>query len=330
MNEEGSGPLVDERPEPSVDEEAEEGGRRPLPPLAYPLLAVLFGGALVWSFSRVLLAVGKNQAVAIATLMALNILVASALIAYGRRVRRRPAAMPFLVLAAMAVIAVGLVANFAFGDRGPEKKEGAEAESQTVSVTAQGTKFAETDLTLRAGADVTIDFDNKDSGTQHNISIFKGPDAEAPVLFRGSIVTGPKVARYTFEAPPPGKYFFHCDVHPQQMTGTITVNSGGGPGGPPPNAPALVAANLAFNPTALKLTAEGGKVTIHFDNKDSGTQHNIAIFKGTDATAPVIFRSPFVTGPATKDFTFDAPPPGNYFFHCDVHPQQMTGTLTIS
>jgi plastocyanin len=330
MSEEGSGPLVDERPEPSVDEEADTGGRRPLPPLAYPLLAVLFGGSLVWSFSRVLLAVGKDQAVAIAILMALNILVASALIAYGSRVRRRPAALPFLALAVMAVIAIGLVANFAYGDRGPEKKEG-EAKGQTVSVTAQGTKFLETDLTLTAGADVTLDFDNKDSGTQHNIAIFKGPDANAPVLFRGSFVTGPKVAHYTFKAPQPGKYFFRCDVHPQQMTGTITVNAGGGPGGaPPPSAPVLTAANTAFNPTTLKLTAEGGKVTIHFDNKDAGIQHNVAIFNGTDATAPVIFRAPFVTGPATKDFTFDAPPPGTYFFHCDVHPQQMTGTITIS
>src|SRR6266496_2087660 len=140
MSDEGRGPLVEERPEPNVLEETEEPARRSLPPIAYPLLAVLFGGALVWSFSRVLLAVGKDQAVAIAILMALNILVGSALIAYGSRVRRRPAALPFLVLAGAALIAVGLVANFAYGDRGPEKKK-AEAKAQTVDVTAQGTKF---------------------------------------------------------------------------------------------------------------------------------------------------------------------------------------------
>jgi len=329
MSDEGRGPLVEERPEPNVLDETEEPARRSLPPIAYPLLAVLFGGALVWSFSRVLLAVGKDQAVAIAILMALNILVGSALIAYGSRVRRRPAALPFLVLAGAALIAVGLVANFAYGDRGPEKKK-AEAKAQTVDVTAQGTKFLETQLTLTAGAKVTINFDNKDAATQHNIAIFKGTDATGPAVFRGSFVTGPKVARYSFTAPPPGTYFFHCDVHPQQMTGTVTVKPEG-PGGAAPSAPTITAANTAFSPATLRVLAPpGANVTIHFVNKDAGIQHNIAVFNGADATAPLIFRGAFVTGTAAKDYTFKAPPPGTYYFHCDVHPLQMKGTITIS
>jgi plastocyanin len=330
MSEEGRGPLVEERPEPDVEDESEEAPRRGVPPIAYPLLAVLFGGALVWSFSRVLLAVDKDQAVAIGILMSLNILVGAALIAYGSRVRRRPAALPFLVLAGLAVIGVGLVANFAYGDRGPEKKEatGPPPKSEAVSVTAQGLKFLETQLTLTAAANVTIKFDNKDSGVQHNIAIFKGSDASGALVFRGAIETGPKVAQYTLRAPPPGTYFFHCDVHPTQMTGTITVKASAGPG--PAGAPTVTAQNTAFAPTTVKLTPAAGKVTIHFDNKDAGVQHNIAVFKGTDATGDLLFRGAFVTGPATKEYTFDAPPPGTYFFHCDVHPLQMTGTITIS
>jgi plastocyanin len=330
MSDEGRGPLVEERPQPEIEDETGEAPRRAMPPIAYPLLAVAFGGALVWSFSRVLLAVDKDQAVAIAILMALNILVGAALIAYGSRVRRRPAAMPFLVLAGLALIGVGLVANFAYGDRGPEKREanGPPPKSETVSVTAQGTKFLETQLTLTAAANVTINFDNKDSGVQHNIAIFKGSDATGPLVFRGAIETGPTVARYTLRAPPPGTYFFHCDVHPTQMTGTITVKPP--TGAPPAGAPTVTAQNTAFNPTTVKLTPVAGKVTIHFDNKDAGIQHNIAVFKGTDATGELLFRGAFVTGPATKEYSFDAPPPGTYFFHCDVHPLQMTGTITVS
>lgn len=330
MSDEGRGPLVDERPEPDALDEMEEAPRRAMPPIAYPLLAVAFGGALVWSFSRVLLAVGKDQAVAIAVLMALNILVGAALIAYGSRVRRRPAAMPFLVLAGLAVIGVGLVANFAYGDRGPEKKEanGQPPKSETVSVTAQGTKFLETQLTLTAAANVTIQFDNKDATVQHNIAIFKGSDATGPLVFRGAIETGPKVTQYTFRAPPPGTYFFHCDVHPTQMTGTITVKPPAV--GPAAGAPTVAAQNTAFDPTTVKLTPAAGKVTIHFDNKDPGLQHNIAVFKGTDATGALLFRGALVTGPATKDYTFDAPPPGTYFFHCDVHPTQMLGGLVVA
>jgi plastocyanin len=331
MSDDGRGPLVEERPEPDTLDEVGEEPRRGMPPIAYPLLAVAFGGALVWSFSRVLLAVNKDQAVAIAILMALNILVGAALIAYGSRVRRRPAAMPFLILAGLAVIGVGLLANFAYGDRGPEKKEagGPAPKPETVSVTAQGTKFLETQLTFTAAANVTIRFDNKDATVQHNIAIFKGADATGPVVFRGAIETGPKVVEYTLRAPPPGTYFFHCDVHPTQMTGTITVKPP--TGGPSAGAPTTVTAqNTAFDPTTVKLTPTGGKVTIHFDNKDATVQHNIAVFKGTDATGDLIFRGDLVTGPATKDYTFDAPPPGTYFFHCDVHPTQMTGTITVS
>jgi plastocyanin len=326
MSDGGMGPMVDERPE--LDDEVGQPRHRATPPILYPLLAIVFAGALVWSFSRVLLAVDKDQAVAIAILMASNILVGSALIAYGSRVRRRPAALPFLVLAGVAVIGVGLVANFAYGDHGPEKHEaGPPPKSETVTEVAQGLKFVQTDLTVTAAANVTINFDNKDSATQHNIAIFKGPDANGPLVFRGALETGPKTVRYTFRAPPPGTYFFHCDVHPTQMTGTLTVK----PAGPPAAAaPTVVAQNTAFAPTTVKLTPAGGKVTIHFDNKDPQVQHNIAVFKGSDASGTLVFRGEIILGPAAKDYTFDAPPPGTYFFHCDVHPTQMTGIITIS
>jgi plastocyanin len=118
------------------------------------------------------------------------------------------------------------------------------------------------------------------------------------------------------------------------MKGTVTVGGGGGgggaggAGGATAGAIDLTAQGIAFQPT--QLTAQGGgQITIHFDNKDAGTPHNVAVFKGSDATAPVLFRGDIITGPATKDETFPAPPPGSYFFHCDVHPQQMTGTLVV-
>src|SRR2546426_2751004 len=71
--------------------------RPALPPVAYPLLGLVFGGILVWSFSRVLLAVKKEWAPVIGLLMALNVLVGAAVVAYGSRGRRRPTAFPLLV-----------------------------------------------------------------------------------------------------------------------------------------------------------------------------------------------------------------------------------------
>src|SRR3989442_14774352 len=70
--------------------------RPALPPVAYPLLGLVFGGILVWSFSRVLLAVKKEWAPVIALLMALNVLIGAAAGAYGVRGRRRASAFPLL------------------------------------------------------------------------------------------------------------------------------------------------------------------------------------------------------------------------------------------
>jgi len=37
--------------------------------------------------------------------------------------------------------------------------------------------------------------------------------------------TGPRQVEYGFVAPTaPGNYFFRCDVHPDQMTGTFVVD----------------------------------------------------------------------------------------------------------
>jgi plastocyanin len=319
------------REEPPVREAEEEEvapGPR-LPGFAYPLIAVLFAAVLVWSFSRILLAVDKNQASAIALLMAMNLLVGAALIAYGGRVRRRPAAFPFLLVASLLLIAGGTVSAVTFGDRGAEEAaEGERPQTQAVSLEARELKFTQGELTLTAGAQIRMTFANEDAGTQHNFSLFNGPDASAPVVFRGSLNTGPTTVTYTFNAPDrPGNYFFQCDVHPGTMTGTVRVvpEEAGG------EAAALreEAKGLKFVQPQLSVRPSGGQVRIHFVNSDAGTQHNIAVFRGPDATAPVLFRGELIAGPAVVDYTFEAPPPGTYFFHCDVHPT-MTGTLTVT
>ncbi len=319
-----SDPVRTREPVPADEQEEVPAGPR-LPGFAYPLIAVVFAGVLVWSFSRILLAVDKTQAAAIALLMALNLLIGAALIAYGTRVRKRPAAFPFLLVAALTLVAGGAVAAAAFGDRGPTKA-GEKAKAQSVTLEAKGIKFTQTELTLNSGADIKMTFKNEDAGTSHNFVLFGGPNASAPQLFRGDIVTGPTTTTYTFTAPSkPGAYFFHCEVHPGPMTGKVMVVAGGGAAG----APKEEAKGIKFLQPKLSVTPSGGKVTIHFVNSDAGTQHNIAVFRGSNATAPLLFRGPLLAGPGTTDYSFNAPPPGTYFFHCDVHPT-MTGTLTVS
>jgi plastocyanin len=206
-----------------------------------------------------------------------------------------------------------------------------------VALAAQNTAFDKTQLQFPAGTKVEILFDNKDAGIPHNVAFFSDETA-TQVIFRGEVITGPATTTYTFDAPPsPGSLYFHCDVHPTTMKGTAVVGppgggggegGGGGGGGGGPGA-TVVAQGTAFHPTDVTVHG-GGQVTIHFDNKDAGLPHNMAVFQGADATAPVVFRGDIVTGPATKDYTFAAPPPGSYFFHCDVHPTQMMGTLKVT
>lgn len=92
--------------------------------------------------------------------------------------------------------------------------------------TARGIAFAETCLAAPADQPVTIEFDNQDAGTAHNIHIFSADPREDPnarSLFSGELVTGPDRATYEVPPLPAGRYFFHCDVHPTQMVGGFVV-----------------------------------------------------------------------------------------------------------
>jgi len=198
-----------------------------------------------------------------------------------------------------------------------------------VALTAQGLKFVQTKLTVPGGGRVAVRFTNDDTGVPHNFVVFRGPNANTPMLFRGSPVTGPGSTTYTFAGPPPGSYFFHCEFHPTTMTGTLTVTAGGtASGGAPSGGLTVTAKSLAFSPTALS-TPGGGTVTIHFVNQDPQVMHSIVVFDGADATAKPLFTGAAVTGPGTADYSFQAPPPGTYFFHCAFHPTTMKGTIKI-
>src|SRR5262245_37995244 len=150
------------------------------PPIAYPLIGFVFGGILVWAFSRILLSVSKDAASAIAVFTALNVLIGSALVAYGRRVRSRPASYPLLVLAAGLVIAAGVVAMNV-----TTSGEGEAPGPEAVTLSAKDLAFNPDSIQVTAGEPVTLTFDNQDAGTQHNVAIFQGADASAPLVFRG-------------------------------------------------------------------------------------------------------------------------------------------------
>ena len=86
-----------------------------------------------------------------------------------------------------------------------------------VSIVAKDIAFKTTDVAVKAGARVTIDFDNQD-GAPHNIAI---SDANGQSVFKGEIVSSKQVT-YNVPALAAGTYTFICEVHPN-MKGTITA-----------------------------------------------------------------------------------------------------------
>lgn len=79
-----------------------------------------------------------------------------------------------------------------------------------------------------------------------------------------------------------------------------------------------------------------------FDNRQSGVPHNVALFTladpdiapadlGADSGDEELFIGDVITGPA--EIVYENEPgiePGEYFFQCTVHPQDMVGILTVT
>lgn len=97
--------------------------------------------------------------------------------------------------------------------------------STTISLIAKNIAFDKKTITVPAGANVVVNFDNQDAGVPHNFAAYTDSSA-SNAIFIGQIINGPKTTTYTFTAPSkPGTYFFRCDVHPTTMTGQLIVTA---------------------------------------------------------------------------------------------------------
>lgn len=215
--------------------------------IGIPATAVVIGGALVFAFSRLLLASPEELAPLIALLLAVNILVGAALAA----MLQSRWAYALLATVIIGTIVGGGVVGAVVGPRPieslveeaateePPKDEEPPAPSPTAlgespkpkpgtgatetDISAQSIAFSVEELSLAANADVTITFENLDDGVPHNVAIFTDESASQEI-FIGEIITGVETTTYAFTAPDPGTYFFRCDVHPTVMFGTAVFS----------------------------------------------------------------------------------------------------------
>ena len=98
-----------------------------------------------------------------------------------------------------------------------------DAKSVVIGVTAKNIAFNVSTITVPAGANVTVIFDNQDAGISHNIAFYDSEAAEK-LFYRGEIFQGIRTVTYHFTGPSaPGTYWFRCDVHPTAMYGKFIV-----------------------------------------------------------------------------------------------------------
>jgi plastocyanin len=97
------------------------------------------------------------------------------------------------------------------------------------------------------------------------------------------------------------------------------------------NAIALTLTDNAFSQKTITVAA-GSKVTFQLSNQGK-VPHNMQIAPpdGNFASSNVINSTPELINPGTTaTLTWTAPTtPGTYQFRCEVHPTEMTGTITV-
>jgi len=89
----------------------------------------------------------------------------------------------------------------------------------------------------------------------------------------------------------------------------------------------IAAKGTQFSTDTLNFPADT-KVSLQFANNDVGIAHNVAIFTD-DTLSTTLFRGQVITGQASIPYAIPPLKPGNYYFHCDVHPAQMKGKVIV-
>ncbi len=114
----------------------------------------------------------------------------------------------------------GASAGASAGADGGNGGNGGEVSGGTVEVTADDLAFNVDTITAPAGESFTVTFTNNEA-VPHNFSVYTEEGGDEIAV--GNVINEGETDEITIEALEPGEYFFVCDVHPTEMTGTLVV-----------------------------------------------------------------------------------------------------------
>jgi plastocyanin len=228
----------------AVAEEATEPSAPVYERLAFalfvPIGVLVFALLVIYGLSRIYLAMDPEVATPVAAIIAIGILGVCGFIAANPVIERWQVA-GIVGLAAVVLLGGGIYAGVN-GKHEAELPESVRAATATANAgggtpaaggtetaggltitTPDDTKYDKDTLEAKAGASVSVTYVNK-ANIIHNIHFFNGADATAPSIASTKLGQN-DTQTITFTAPSsPGQYFFHCDAHPQQMTGHLVVS----------------------------------------------------------------------------------------------------------
>lgn len=194
----------------------EELRERAVLPILIPLAAIVLIEIIVFSMSRVLLATGRMTAVAVALGTAIAILAGASFIAARPRFPTRT------LTGLLTVLLIGAVAAGAIAlKEGPAYLKEEAASRPKVAVTAKNLAFSVKTLKL-AHEGTIVDFTNADT-QPHNMAVYASKDKLDQAFFKGQITQPASESTYEIGKLAPGKYYFHCDIHPT-MNGEAVVS----------------------------------------------------------------------------------------------------------
>lgn len=218
---------------------------RLLLPLLVPLGAFVFAVLAIYGLSRIYLEVPSEVATPLALGIAVGILAVSWYLASNPYVPRWQVGSIVVATAAL-LLGGGVFAAVHGRDAGTEVSPspapgaspvpgGSPAAGGITNIAMIPTnEFDRTELVITASEEVAIEADNRDGRVPHNFAVYASREAAESgeaALGATAICSAPCNDTVTLDLAP-GEYFFRCDIHPVQMTGTLVVQEESGEASP--------------------------------------------------------------------------------------------------